>query len=1297
MLSAYSKVTAPRNHWQPGLPEIPAPTGKRQRHALPRWVRRIGLALFTVQAALWGQATTSLRGTVTDSSGAAIPNAAVVLTNEESKAERTASTGANGEYEFLFLAPGDYSLAVSSPSFQRYVQTGLHLLVDTPATINVKLSVGEVTQSVTVEGQAVVLNTVDSSIGNSFNETQVVGLPLEGRNVPDLLSLQAGVAYTGDRPDINKDTDTRSGSVNGARSDQSNITLDGVDVNDLANGYAFTSVLPVTLDSVKEFRVTTTNYQAEGGRGSGAEVTLVTKSGTNQFHGSLYEYLRNTDTSANDYFVKLSEAKSGQPNVPNKLNRNIPGGSIGGPIKKNRLFFFGNFEATRQVQEQSAVVTVPTAAMRQGILQYPNVNGGVTALSPTQIMGLDPQHLGVNPVVLQYLNTFPLPNDNSVGDGLNTAGYRWRAPTRLDNNAVISRFDYYLTQNANQVLFWRGALQDLKNPGIPFLPGATPETTLVDHSKGMAVGYTAVLSPTLVNNFRYGFTRQSSGNIGDTSQSWITLSAISSAYTYSSTFQMPVHNFTDDLSWTKGKHTFQFGANVGFARDPRESTLHSYFSASQSLGNATPSGIANTSSPMNPVNGGYPAVNARFDTTYDLPLMTLLGAVVTDTVNYNYDKNGNLLPTGTPVTRDFGLNWYEFYAQDSWRIKPNFTVNYGLRWSLFPPPWEINGLQVSPSVNLGNFLKQNIQNMQQGIGYNADPLITFNLAGPANNGPGLYNFEKTDFAPRLSFAYTPRPKDGLLKKLVGDDDQTVIRGGFSKVYDRFGMQLISAFDANGAFGLSTKLTNPCCIDGVATLPRLTSLNALPTADLSGNTFLELAPPGKFPQTPPSGVAAGGTAQGYGIDQGLKTPYAYTFDLSIGRQLPKGASFEVAYVGRYAENQLAREDMSPLLDITDPKSGIDYYTAATRLTQLYDAKTPTGQITDALVGPTAAYWGNTFQPLKPGGAYQLYCSKGSTKSVVQAIYDEFTCFPQVAVLALGTLDALSGLQDVNLPNTTYFFNSGQYSYMNSQYASLFAFNSLGSASYNALQATLRKRLSRGITFDLNYTFSKALDIYSSALRSTGGSATSTSVVNSFSPNQLKGVSDFDTTHQVNANWVWVLPFGKNMAVARNANAFIDALIGGWQLSGLARWTSGFPISVTPGSSWPTNWSNAGLAEAVAIPRMQTIKNPNGTVNMFANASTALSDFTYALPGQSGSRNVIRGDGYAGLDMGLSKRWRLPKEGHSVQFRWEVFNAPNLVRFNVQSSTRNIQSAASFGNYSGLLTNPRIMQFALRYEF
>ena len=245
------------------------------------------------------------------------------------------------------------------------------------------MEVGTATQTVEVSAQGVSLNTTDASLGIAFNENQVKQLPLEGRNVPDLLTLQPGVVYTGNRSDIDTNVDTRSGSVNGARSDQSNITVDGVPVN-TEGGYAFQSVLPVTLDSVEEFRVTTTNYDADQGGSSGAQVALVTKSGTDDFHGSAYEYNRNTATSANDYFVKSGQIQNClSNNIPlsdkvcnqaPKLIRNIFGGSIGGPIKKDRLFFFANYEGTRRVESSTETQTVPSPTLRDGIIQYQCLN-----------------------------------------------------------------------------------------------------------------------------------------------------------------------------------------------------------------------------------------------------------------------------------------------------------------------------------------------------------------------------------------------------------------------------------------------------------------------------------------------------------------------------------------------------------------------------------------------------------------------------------------------------------------------------------------------------------------------------------------------------------------------------------------------------------------------------------------------------------------------------------------------------------------------------------------------------------
>ncbi len=314
------------------------------------------------------------------------------------------------------------------------------------------------------------------------------------------------------------------------------------------------------------------------------------------------------------------------------------------------------------------------------------------------------------------------------------------------------------------------------------------------------------------------------------------------------------------------------------------------------------------------------------------------------------------------------------------------------------------------------------------------------------------------------------------------------------------------------------------------------------------------------------------------------------------------------------------------------------------------------------------------------------------------------------LALYNLD-YNGIHgfDATMPgdNSTqrYFTSGGQYSYYAPQFSSLYAWRSMANANYNAMQVTLRHGMMHGFQFDLNYTFSKSIDLASDAERIGPASSTSSLnniIINAWSPNQERGVSSYDVPHQFNANWLVELPFGRGRAIGRDSSRFLDAFIGGWQLSGLFRWTSGFPVNVDNGySNFPTNFEQEGNADLIAPVKTGAYFN-TGTPNIFANGPAAISSFAPAYAGESGQRDVIRGDGYFGIDLGVSKRWIMPwKESQSLQFRWETFNLTNSVRFDVQSSLLSsaltLGNSGSFGNYSGLLTNPRIMQFALRYEF
>jgi hypothetical protein len=259
--------------------------------------------------------------------------------------------------------------------------------------------------------------------------------------------------------------------------------------------------------------------------------------------------------------------------------------------------------------------------------------------------------------------------------------------------------------------------------------------------------------------------------------------------------------------------------------------------------------------------------------------------------------------------------------------------------------------------------------------------------------------------------------------------------------------------------------------------------------------------------------------------------------------------------------------------------------------------------------------------------------------------------------------------------------------------------MANANYHAMQVNLRRRMQNGVQFDFNYTFSKSIDLASDAERIGFVGGLGGQIINSWDPKALRAVSDFDTTHQFNANWIAELPFGKGKMIGRNAGRGLDAFIGGWQLSGLFRLTSGFPLNVFNGAQWPTNWELGGEAQPVAgSVHTSLTKFPDGSVNIFPQGTAAVDLFRQDFPGESGARNNIRGDGYFGIDLGLTKRWVMPwSERHNLVFRWEVFNVTNAVRFDVQSIVPSIDSQGSFGNYQGLLTNPRVMQFALRYEF
>ncbi|HXP08159.1 MAG TPA: TonB-dependent receptor, partial [Acidobacteriaceae bacterium] len=653
--------------------------------------------LIVSPALLLGQATTSVGGRVTDASGAVIPGASVKLTLATTGVSRSNTTNSSGEYQFSQLAPGRYTLNVTAPGFGSVEKNNMDLLVSQPATVNVVLTAASVQQEVTVTSSVQpVLNTTDATLGNAFDGNQIASLPLSQRNVPDLLSLQPGVTFLGRSDDVsgtqgvgNTSTDSRAGSVNGGRSDQSNITLDGVDVNDINNGYAFTSVLRTTQDSVAEFRVTTSNPNAEEGRSSGAQVALVTRSGANSLHGAVYEYNRSNLLEANDFFNKQQQLAAGLPNRPVSLVRNIYGAAVGGPIRKDHLFYFLNYEGRRDSQGTSVNAgTVPTANYRAGNLNYEYVNGGndsVFTLTPANIQNMDPIGIGNSAPLLQVLNAYPQGNDPTQGDGLNSIGYRFPYTIARKYDTYIARIDWNVTSNGKHTLFWRGNLQNDREPTAPAFPGQPPATVALANNKGFAVGYTFLITSNLVNDVRYGLTREGEDTAGASNDSIIYFSEVAQPVTTqrSTAFIIPVQNLTDNLSWTKHNHNFNFGGNIRFIDDQRTGNAQSFPDGQMNQGWLTRSStIANSHGPFDPQVYGYPAVDfANYGNEYNDALMNIVGTITEGDAVYNYNRSGSTLAVGAPLKRDYRWNEYEVYAQDTWKILSNLTLTYGLRYS----------------------------------------------------------------------------------------------------------------------------------------------------------------------------------------------------------------------------------------------------------------------------------------------------------------------------------------------------------------------------------------------------------------------------------------------------------------------------------------------------------------------------------------------------------------------------------------------------------------------------------------
>ncbi|MBA2378847.1 MAG: hypothetical protein H0V76_04660, partial [Blastocatellia bacterium] len=929
---------------------------------------------------------------------------------------------------------------------------------------------------------------------------------------------------------------------------------------------------------------------------------------------------------------------------------------------------------------------VPLAHLGQGELRFqgtgPSCTNGMCAIPLAEFNQIFSQINGANPAALSVLSSavsrYPS-NNTIIGDGINTGGFLFNSPTLLKQNTHIARFDVNLT--SNQQLFVRGNYQWDTLAGTSMFPD-TPATSTWTHPYGYVIGHNWSISSNKVNNFRYGLTRQAFSVQGDSSDPNISFRFVFSPLLFARTLSRvtPVHNITNDFTWIKNSHTVQVGGNVRIIRNQRDSFASAFDSAV-----TNPSFYQSSGAVVNQriTQSGYTIAGGSI-ASVQAAATALIGRFSQYSGNFTYDRDGSVLPAGTPSSRNFATEEYDVYVQDIWKAHRTLTLTFGLRYALSRPVYEKEGFQIVPSVRLGDYFERRTASAALGVPYN-EP-IQFQLGGPANNdAPGFYSMDWNNFQPRVAFAWTPNIKGRFGRFLFGEEGDSVFRGGAGITNDYFGGQLAVSFDGLSTIGFTSSTTISANTYNVTTnpAPLFTGFNQ----DVRSLPGIPGAPPLRF-DTP----ADERTRIETSLDSTIQSPIHYSWNASWGRRLPKGLYLESSYVGRKARNLFGARDIMALNNLVDPVSGMDWYTAAGLLVDAQRAGVP---ITSLGAIP---YFENLFpNAMAALGGFGLPANNNT-----QAIYGLFA-------------DDGFGIRDYTfiqliIDDKTEFglpVNPGLYPNMffHPQYAAFSAFGTFAKSDYHGATITLRQRLGGILSFDVNYTFSKSMDDVSGL--QTDGSFGGQFLLNPLRQEDNYSVSDFDTKHVVNSNFLFNVPIGRGRAYFGNMNRFADSVVGGWSLSGIYRWNSGQPFSVPfDQAQWATNWNVQSNGVRIRDFDWGVVRS---TQNIFSDPQAAFNSFRNARPGETGERNTLRLPGFQSLDLGLSKSFQMPwSENHKFQVRMEVFNVTNSQYFSPNNVTRttyglpedpeSATAPSTFGKiFSAIQGVPRRFQFGFRYAF
>ncbi len=1218
---------------------------------------------------LSAQGTTSrVTGTVTDNSGAAVAGAAVTLTNEATGISLTTTTGDSGTYVFDLIQIADYTVTVEKEGFKKFVSTKNRVNINQPATINVALEVGDVSVSVTVENSAETVQTSSSgNLGSTVEQRTLESLPivgLRGRNPLDLLQFQPGVVVGGN---------TGGGvSVNGSRDRAFNFTLDGIDINEsTAGGSNFTPLRP-NPDSVQEFQIVTGNFTAELGRSSGGQVTLVTRSGTNEFHGNLFDYYQTPRFNAKSYPETIAKLPKGQ------FVQHIFGGSLGGPLfnpgfgegtkgfdlLRNKAFFFVNLQMLRAYDTALVSRTVYTPLARQGIFRYVVGRANAPAGSATAAVDTagnpilpacsatvttlcirtyninanspagtgNPTATGPDPVLLGYLNAAPAPNNFTGGDGLNTAIFNFGSPQHEKQYDFVTKLDFNI--NAQNLLYVRYAqgkqdsFGDSANGGRPVFPDSPNLVDTNRNPKNLAVNWRYSPTGNLTNEFIFGISKyffifgtpEPDPNIPFT---FLNVATQNTNFSYNArgvrTFQ-----YVDNITYIRGSHTMKGGLNFRFNlhKDDRSGVA----------------GIAiEPAVTFNQANGftafafatNAPGINSTDLTLLQNTINNQLGRVNTVSQAFVSDPNnpGVFAPAGTRWLNKAKYRELDLYFQDNWRARKNLVFDLGLRYEV----------RLTPGVDGRPILVPD-----QPVKLGAAPSNTIKFVEGK-----LFDTQHL-IEPSVGLAWDPF-----------SDGKNSIRANYRLASDRFATFLFGSSIFQNALGNTFGSTNSAFGQGGGLYRNLATV--LPTL---------------APTTTPAAIrqpAAFGALSTNVIDPDLKYPQIHEWSLSYQREVSKSNVLEVNYIGKHAVHLLGGYNANQVdIFATDPRCGSQTFLQAF-VQASNTANTDPNCLATLLTGTNNA-----------GGSVALFRSQ----------FQANLANANVATAAQ-TLARRSGTTALTANGFSPFFFQ-KFPQFN---GGVNVFDSSDHSFYQGLQVIFKRRITNGLGFQFGYTFSKSKDNRSfdpSLTTISGGSVQSASST----PFDLRDrninytYSDFDRRHAFLGTYVWEIPVGRDRWLGREMNKALDLLIGGWQLAGTVQWTSGRPFTVYSGVN---TFNNIVSSTADCNGCSRDIGNlilENGLNFWFDAATRGL--FTSPAAGSIGNtgRNFFIAPPYFQTDASLSKKFKI-NERMSFDLR---FDAKNLLNHPSFDNPTAVYTSAIFGRINDSVTNAaRRIQVSGKFNF